>query len=123
MAAGRCASRLARASTSARISPSDPARGLTPASQGAGCPLGRAVRRADAGVLTAMKRLVLPCGFADGTTQASTVFDFPAAGQADPSCPQDGVAAGQDLEPILELETRDGSVGFACTGVGKGDWN
>ena len=29
----------------------------------------------------------------------------------------------RELESVFELETRDGSVGFACTGVGKGDRN
>ena len=62
-------------------------------------------------------------GYAEGAAQAATVFDFPAAGQVDPSCPQDGVAAGSDLEPVFELEARDGSVGFACAVVGKGDWD
>jgi hypothetical protein len=29
----------------------------------------------------------------------------------------------RELESVFELETRDGSVGFACIGVGKGDRN
>jgi len=47
-------------------------------------------------VLTAMKRLVLPPDLQTARPKASTVFDLPAAGQADPTRPQDGVAADQD---------------------------